>query len=186
MLALQGDFAKHAEVIRRLGYLPKEIRVPEGLSECDALIIPGGESTTLQKLFSLHNFDQAIKDFAAKRPVMGTCAGLIILSRRADHLEQPPLGLIDIDVMRNAYGRQRESFYDNIELSLNGSSERFEGVFIRAPRIVRMGAKVISLGRHRDEVVIASADGILVCTFHPELTGDSRIHRYFIEKHCSL
>jgi 5'-phosphate synthase pdxT subunit len=182
ILALQGDFAKHAEVIRRIGHNPVQVRTPAVLGQVDGLIIPGGESTTLQKLFALHNFDRAIVDFSREKPIMGTCAGLILLSKKADRLESPPLDLIDIDVMRNAYGRQKESFFDEISISLNGKAAHFEGVFIRAPKIVRLGKTVIPLARYRDDVVMASAGKILVCTFHPELTDDTRIHEYFIRK----
>jgi len=185
VLALQGDFSKHADVINRLGHAAVQVREPQALETVDGLIIPGGESTTLQKLFVLNKFDQAIKDFARQRPVMGTCAGLIMLSKHADRLEYPPLGLIDIDVMRNAYGRQKDSFYDEINMSLNGKVDRFEGVFIRAPKIIRMGKGVQPLARHGDDVVMASCSRILVCTFHPELTNDPRIHKFFIDKFIS-
>ncbi len=181
VLALQGDFAKHAQVINRLGHKAVQIRVPERLQDVDGLIIPGGESTTLQKLFALNKFDQAVIEFAQSKPIMGTCAGLIILASDVDRLEQAPLGLIDIGVERNAYGRQKESFYDDINIFLNGKSDHFQGVFIRAPKITRMGRDVKILGRHGQDVVMAAAGKILVCTFHPELTEDVRIHRYFIK-----
>lgn len=182
VLALQGDFARHADVIRNLGHNAVQVRIPETLDDISALIIPGGESTTLQKLFLLNNFDEAIRKFAGTKPVMGTCAGSILLSKNADRLERPPLGLIDIDIHRNAYGRQKESFLDDIDISLNGSTDRYQGVFIRAPRITRTGSGVEILGRHGDEVVMAAEGKILVCTFHPELTKDGRIHRYFIKR----
>jgi 5'-phosphate synthase pdxT subunit len=181
VLALQGDFARHAEVIRKLGHHPVQVRVPDTLDTVRALIIPGGESTTLQKLFLLSNFDEAIRKFSGTKPVMGTCAGSILLSKNADRLERPPLGLIDIDVHRNAYGRQKESFLDDIEISLNGTVDRFQGVFIRAPRITRTGSHVEILGRYGDEIVMAAEGRILVCTFHPELTNNVRIHQYFVD-----
>ncbi len=185
ILALQGDFAKHAEVIRHLGHTPIQIRVPEILNKIDGLIMPGGESTTLQKLFTLHNFDRALLDFASQKPIMGTCAGLILLAKNADRLERPPLGLIDIDVLRNAYGRQKESFFDHITIVLNGKTDKFQGVFIRAPKITRLGESVKILARHGQDVVMAASSRILVCTFHPELTDDTRIHRYFIHTYLS-
>ena len=186
ILALQGDFAKHADVIQQLSHTPVQIRIPEMLEKIDALIIPGGESTTLQKLFTLHNFDRALRDFAQKKPIMGTCAGLILLAKNADRLERPPLGLIDIDALRNAYGRQKESFFDHITITLNGTADKYQGVFIRAPKITRLGVSVKILARHGQDAVMAASNRILVCTFHPELTDDTRIHHYFVQTYLSL
>jgi len=181
ILAIQGDFEKHAHTILKLGHKSVEVRTREELNQTDALIIPGGESTTFIKLFHEFKFEDSIKNYAKKKPIMGTCAGLIILSKEAKTLPSKPLGLIDITVDRNAYGRQRESFIENINLSLNGKTTEFPGVFIRAPKIRKIGEGVKILATHRDDIVLVSSNNILAATFHPELTDNPRIHQFFIE-----
>lgn len=181
ILAIQGDFEKHASAIRKLGYKAAEVRKMEQLDETSALIIPGGESTTFLKLFHEFKLDDILIKYADNKPIMGTCAGLIILSRDAGVLPYSPLGLIDIGTERNAYGRQRESFIENITYSLNGHHGVFPGVFIRAPKIVRIGKGVKVLARHKGDAILVSAGKILAATFHPELTENTNIHRYFIE-----
>ena len=181
ILAIQGDFAKHKDMIRSLGHSALEIRIPEQLADTDALIIPGGESTTFVKIFSMSDFTRQIKAYAQNHPIMGTCAGLIILAREVDNLPAEPLNLIDISVARNAYGRQRESFIDKVSISLNGTSQEFGGVFIRAPKIIQTGLAVKIMGTHNGDVVLVRENNILACTFHPELTSDPAIHKYFID-----
>jgi 5'-phosphate synthase pdxT subunit len=181
VLAIQGDFEKHTRMVMRLDRPVLEVRTVEQLFQTDALIIPGGESTTLVKFFKEFALDKAIRQYAIDHPVLGTCAGLIVLARKVDNLPDYALGLIDIEVKRNAYGRQRESFVDQIQINLNGSQSVFTGIFIRAPKIGQYGKQVQILGRHGDEVVMAAAGNILVCSFHPELTEDTRIHDYFIK-----
>ncbi len=181
VLALQGDFALHVDALRRCGDTEvSEVRKPEQLDGLDGLIIPGGESTTLLKLMEEWGFVPALEKFhAAGKPMFGTCAGLILLARGVENPRQLSLGLIDVDVERNAYGRQRESFAADGTVELGDGSRALEMVFIRAPRIRRVGAGVTTLARHRDEPVMAREGTVLVATFHPELTGDPAVHRYF-------
>ncbi len=181
VLAIQGDFVKHKQMLLNLGQEVLEVRTAEQLFQTDALIIPGGESTTLIKLFKEFGLDKIIRNYSTNHPLMGTCAGLIVLAKTVDNLAENSLGLIDLEVKRNAYGRQRESFVDQIQINLNGSTSTFTGVFIRAPKIGQHGKKIQILGRHHDDIVMAASDNILVCTFHPELTDDMRIHNYFIK-----
>jgi 5'-phosphate synthase pdxT subunit len=180
ILAIQGDFEKHAILLKKLGEEVSEVRTEEEIRGTDALIIPGGESTTFLKLFQEFNLEESIREYAKKKPIMGTCAGLIILSKEAHPLPYKPLGLIDIIVERNAYGRQRESFIDDIDLYLNGESKKFPGVFIRAPKISKIGKNVHVLAHHNDNIVLASSENILVATFHPELTDNTQVHKFFI------
>jgi 5'-phosphate synthase pdxT subunit len=179
VLALQGDFAAHVKALERLGVRAPEVRKPGELDGLDGLIIPGGESTTLLKLMG-DDFPPALRAFhAAGKPLYGTCAGLILLAREVVRPRQPSLGLIDITAERNAYGRQRESFETDSEARLGGSPAPLRMVFIRAPRIVRVGPTVTTLVTCRDEPVLAQEDRVLVGTFHPELTDDLTVHRYF-------
>jgi pyridoxal 5'-phosphate synthase pdxT subunit len=180
VLALQGDFAMHAKALERCGALAVEIRKPEQLADVDGLIMPGGESTTLLKLMDEWGFVPALEKFHAEgRPIFGTCAGLILLARDVESPRQFSLGLIDVAVERNAYGRQRESFEAQGSARLDGHVAPVEMVFIRAPRIRRVGPGVETLARHGDEPVMARQGTILVATFHPELTDDPTVHRYF-------
>ena len=180
VLAIQGDFEKHRQVLQKLGQQAVEVRTSAQLFQTDALIIPGGESTTLMKFFKESDLDKSIRQYAGQHPVMGTCAGLIVLARSVDGSSENSLGLIDLEVRRNAYGRQRESFVEEIQINLNGSTSGFTGVFIRAPKIERYGTGIQILARHHDDIVMAASANILVCTFHPELTEDTRIHSYFL------
>jgi 5'-phosphate synthase pdxT subunit len=180
VLALQGDFAMHAKALARCGVDAVEVRKPAELAGVDGLIMPGGESTTLLKLMDEWGFVPALEKFHAEgRPIFGTCAGLILLARDVEAPKQFSLGLIDVGVERNAYGRQRESFEARGEASLDGRKAPVEMVFIRAPRIRRVGPGVETLARHGDEAVMARQGSILVATFHPELTDDPTVHEYF-------
>ena len=179
VLALQGDFSLHVQALARCGVEAVEVRKPEQLADVDGLIIPGGESTTLLKLMDGWNFMPAIEKFHGDgKPIFGTCAGMILLARGVENPRQLSLGLIDIDVERNAYGRQRESFEARGEADLAGPV-RLEMVFIRAPRIRRLGPEVKVLARYGGETVMASEGTVLVASFHPELTSDQRVHEYF-------
>ncbi len=182
ILALQGDFAKHAAAIEQLGHEPLLVRYESELNQCHKLIIPGGESTTILKLIEKNDLRPALIEFGRQKAIMGTCAGLIVLSNDRGDLPHDPLGLIDLQVERNAYGRQIDSFVDTVKIHLNGEESEFEGVFIRAPKIRSLGQGVKPLGYHKKDVVMAANPRILVATFHPELTDDLRIHRYFIEQ----
>jgi 5'-phosphate synthase pdxT subunit len=181
ILAIQGDFERHGQILSKLKVNILHVKTESELKQTDGLIIPGGESTTFLRLFQEFKLEKSIKEYAKNKPILGTCAGLIILSKEAQPLPYKPLGLIDIKVSRNAYGRQRESFVDNIDLYLNGKANKFPGVFIRAPKIIQTGQKVKVLARHKNDIVLASQKNILVATFHPELTDKTEIHKYFID-----
>jgi pyridoxal 5'-phosphate synthase pdxT subunit len=170
VLAVQGNFREHAAVLRRLGADPVEVRKAEELTGLDGLIIPGGESTAITRLMRLYGLEEAIRRFTG--PVFGTCAGMILLDR--DHL-----GLVDISVRRNAYGRQVASF--EAELDLAGEERPLEGVFIRAPRVEEAGPDVEVLGDLDGEPVLLRDGRFLVASFHPELTSDTRVHERFLE-----
>ena len=170
VLAVQGNFREHAAVLRRLGAEPVEVRKPEELEGLDGLIIPGGESTAITRLMRLYGIEDAIRRF--ERPVFGTCAGMILLDR--DHL-----GLVDVAVSRNAYGRQVASFEADLELA--GEAEPLRGVFIRAPRVAVVGPDVEVLAEHEGEPVLLRDGRFLVASFHPELTDDTRVHERFLQ-----
>ena len=180
ILALQGDFLKHEQIIKSLGTDTILVKKPEELKLCDALIIPGGESTTLIKLIDIYNFRDAICDFAQNKPAMGTCAGAILLSKNSNDSRINPLGLIDIDIKRNAYGRQINSFLSDIDISKIKDSKLFEAVFIRAPQITRVGESVKTIATFQENPIMVYDKNILALTFHPELTNDHRIHQYFL------
>jgi pyridoxal 5'-phosphate synthase pdxT subunit len=168
VLAVQGNFREHAAMLRRLGAEAIEVRKPEQLQDLDGLIVPGGESTTFMRLMRLYGLDEAIRVF--DRPILGTCAGMIVLDR--DHL-----GLVDLEVDRNAYGRQVASF--EADLMLEGDDSPLRGVFIRAPR-VRVTGDVEVLADHEGEPVLVRDGRVLVASFHPELTDDTRVHELFL------
>jgi len=180
VLALQGAFREHLRMLNACGVEGVEVRLPEQLGGVEGLIIPGGESTTISKLLQEYGFPDSIKSFAASgRPIFGTCAGLIVLADKVAGEKQRLLNLIDIDVRRNAYGRQIVSREVDVKISVL-EGEPFHAVFIRAPIIEKAGRKVETLAYYRDRVIVARQENILVSSFHPELTGDARIHRYFI------
>ena len=170
MLALQGAFREHARTLRAEGAEVVEVRLPGQLEELDGLVVPGGESTTILRLASLYGLDEAIRSFAG--PIFGTCAGMILLDRAH-------LGLADLEVDRNAYGRQVASF--EADLELEGEERPFRGVFIRAPRVRDVGPQVEVLAELDEEPVLLRDGRVLVAAFHPELTDDSRIHRQFLD-----
>jgi 5'-phosphate synthase pdxT subunit len=169
VLALQGNFREHAAMLRGLGAEVREVRLPEQLEGLDGLVIPGGESTAIMRLIRLYGLEEAIRSFPA--PVLGTCAGLILLDRAH-------LGLVDVAVERNGYGRQVASF--EADLELEGEAEPLRGVFIRAPRVVDPGPEVQVVGEHAGEPVLLRQGRFLVASFHPELTGDTRVHERFL------
>jgi len=186
VLALQGDFEMHRLVFSELDAATVCVRRPDELSACKALVIPGGESTTLARLIDRNGLRQALLDFAAVKPVMGTCAGLILLARElapetgGDHGVRP-LGLLDCEVQRNGYGRQIDSFIANISAEpFLASPEPFRGVFIRAPRILAQGRGVEVVATHGAEPVGIRQKHILGLAFHPELSGNVGIHAAFL------
>jgi 5'-phosphate synthase pdxT subunit len=170
VLAVQGNFREHVAMLRRLGVDSVEVRKPEQLEGLDALVIPGGESTTFMRLMRLYGLDQAVRTFEG--PILGTCAGMIVLDRRH-------LGAVDIEVDRNAFGRQVASF--EADLALTGESEPLRGVFIRAPRVREVGPGVEVLAELDGEPVLLREGRVIVASFHPELTDDTRVHARFLE-----
>ena len=182
VLALQGAFAKHVEMLKGMGVEPIEVRKPEQLEKCDALIIPGGESTTMVRQIHFINLVHALREFAEKKPVFGTCAGLILMSKEVVSGGIKPFGLLDVCVERNAFGRQTESFGIEIQLEFDPSKPQpFHAVFIRAPRIRECSPNVKVLASYDKEPILVQQGMHLGVTFHPELTGDTAIHDYFIE-----
>lgn len=181
VLALQGAFREHQMILADCGVESKQIRKPEQLEGISALIIPGGESTTMGKLLNqFHLFEPIIKLGQDGLPIFGTCAGLIMLAKDIAGSEQPRLGLMDISVERNAFGRQVESFEADLDISVVGQ-DPFRAVFIRAPYILSVGNDVEVLARFGEKIVFARQGRFLAAAFHPELTGDLRVHRYFLE-----
>jgi pyridoxal 5'-phosphate synthase pdxT subunit len=180
VLALQGDFEKHEKALARAGAEPVEIRSAADLDQVDGLVIPGGESTTMLKLLEQEKMLEPLRDFGARRPIFGTCAGAILLAAEVLNPHQRSLGLLDIDVERNAYGRQLDSRI--ARLNPEGLEGDLEAVFIRAPIIRRVGDQVKVLASYQGDPVLVEQGRHLVATFHPELTDDPRIHRMFLEK----
>jgi 5'-phosphate synthase pdxT subunit len=178
VLAIQGDYAAHAEALAEAGAEPCEVRKPEQLAGLDGLILPGGESTTILK-FLKHRFFDALEEFCGSHPVFGTCAGAILLAREVLNPPQRSLGLLDATVERNAYGRQIDSTILTAETTLPGGP--LEMVFIRAPRIVSVGPGVEVLARRDGFPVLVRQGSIMAATFHPELSHDRRVHRLFVQ-----
>jgi len=179
VLAIQGDYAAHAEALTEAGAEPVEVRNPEELEALDGLILPGGESTTMLKFLERRNFFDALKDYVNRRPVFGTCAGAILLAREVRHPHQRSLGVLDAVVERNAYGRQIDSRILTEPSFLPGGP--LEMVFIRAPRIAETGPAVEVLARREGFPALVRQGKIMAATFHPELSGDRRVHRLFVE-----
>jgi len=176
VLALQGDFEAHRKALSEIELESFEAKRPRDLDAAAGLILPGGESTTLWKFFEMEPWEQTLAAFASSgRPILGTCAGAIVLAREVENPRQRALGLIDIGIERNAYGRQVDSFIAEIEAPALGGA--MPAVFIRAPRIRRVGEEVDVLGRHAGEPVLVSQGNVVAATFHPELTADRRLHR---------
>jgi 5'-phosphate synthase pdxT subunit len=179
VLALQGAVAEHMRSVERCGASALAVRSATQLSGTDGLIIPGGESTTIGRLSKLYGFGEAITSLAAAgKPVLGTCAGAILLARRVEG-QDPIIPLMDITIVRNAYGRQRESFETDLAIPALGA-EPYRGVFIRAPLISATGAEVEVLASYDTGIVFARQKNLLAVAFHPELTDDLRLHQYFL------
>ncbi|WP_283249438.1 pyridoxal 5'-phosphate synthase glutaminase subunit PdxT [Bacillus sp. FJAT-49736] len=180
VLALQGAVREHIRQIEELGCVAIPVKSVEHLKEINGLILPGGESTTMRKLLDRYNLLEPIRALAAKGiPMFGTCAGLILLAKEIVGNKMPHLGLMDVIVERNSFGRQVDSF--EVELSAREIGEGIPAVFIRAPHIVAAGEKVEILAKHEERIVLAREGHLLGCSFHPELTEDTRIMKYFIE-----
>jgi 5'-phosphate synthase pdxT subunit len=184
VLALQGDFAEHISMLERIGVETAEVRLPGHLKGLDGLIIPGGESTTIGKLAAAYDLMEPLKKFGRDHAVWGTCAGAIFLSKDISR-DQPLLGLMDIKVQRNAFGRQVDSFETDLKIDelkkATGSGHPYHAVFIRAPIIESVQGKAKAISRLEDGRIVAAQEGHWLATsFHPELTEDTRFHEYFI------
>jgi 5'-phosphate synthase pdxT subunit len=186
VLALQGDFAAHGEALIRSGAAPVYVREREQLDRLDGLILPGGESTTMLKLLRSENLFDDLAEFGSRKPMFGTCAGAILMARDVTHPAQESLGVMDIAVERNAYGRQLDSRVVELdpspEFEMRTSPGKLEAVFIRAPIIRGAGAGVQVLAQYAGDAVLVEQGRHLVATFHPELTNDVRVHSLFLEK----
>jgi pyridoxal 5'-phosphate synthase pdxT subunit len=182
ILALQGDFEAHQKALERAGARGVEVRTAAELKRVDGLILPGGESTTMLKLLHIENLVEPLRRFGEVRPIFGTCAGAILLARRVTCPDQESLGLMDLDVERNAYGRQLDSRVAMLDDAEGGP---LEAVFIRAPIIRRVGAPARVLARYRGDPVLVEQGRHLAATFHPELTADARVHAWFLRMVCA-
>jgi 5'-phosphate synthase pdxT subunit len=183
VLALQGAFREHVEMLRRMGVEAVEVRLPEELSAVDGLIIPGGESTTIGKIATQYGLIEPIREIVTQgKPVWGTCAGMIILAKNVG-MTQPLVGVMDVQVKRNAFGRQVDSFETDLEIPVleHGKEIPFHAMFIRAPLIESVGKNVQVLATLQDGTIVAAQqDNLLATSFHPELTHDARFHEYFV------
>ena len=179
VLALQGDYEAHAARLRELGAEVRFVRLPADLDGLDGLVIPGGESTTFLKFLERDGFANSLKSFAAKNPTLGTCAGCILLAENVTRPAQESLGVLDVTVERNAYGRQNDSAVMTGATSLPGGP--LEMVFIRAPRITRTGKDVTVLAERENSPVLVRQGDLLAATFHPELSDDPRVHQMFLD-----
>jgi 5'-phosphate synthase pdxT subunit len=183
VLALQGAFIEHVKILESLGVEAIEVRLPQDLNNLDGLIIPGGESTTIGKLAEIYGLMEPLRNFALEKPVWGTCAGMIFMAKDIG-LDQPLLGVMDIVVERNAFGRQLDSFETALDVAVfhNGSSQPFPAVFIRAPRLKRVKGDAQVIAKLDDGTAVAAQEKRWLATaFHPELTGDYRFHQYFLQ-----
>ncbi|MGI8924645.1 MAG: pyridoxal 5'-phosphate synthase glutaminase subunit PdxT [Fimbriimonadales bacterium] len=180
VLALQGDYQKHLDVLSAIGAFATEVRTPKELATCSRLIIPGGESTTLGILLTTSGLDRSIVARAKERtPIWGTCMGMILMAKEVEAHEQFSFGILDVTVRRNAFGAQVFSFEDGLEFS--GLDSPLHAVFIRAPIVTRMGRGVEALARVDDQIVAVRQGLLLGTSFHPELTGDTRLHEMFLK-----
>ena len=181
VLALQGDFARHQEMLHSLGCHVRQVRYRHDFDGLAGLIIPGGESTTISKQIERNGLRDEILVLAEKRPVMGTCAGMILMAQEAADDRVRGLDMLDVSVARNSWGRQVHSFAAPLEMHVNGQLEMYPGVFIRAPRIQEVGPDVEVLAEIEGEPVLVRQGIHLGATFHPELTDNTRIHKLFLE-----
>ncbi|MDQ1911200.1 pyridoxal 5'-phosphate synthase glutaminase subunit PdxT [Paenibacillus sp. GD4] len=180
VLALQGAVAEHIRLIEKAGAEGVVVKKREQLAEVDGIVIPGGESTTIGKLMRTYGFIDGLREFSSQgKPMFGTCAGLIVLAKEITGQDEAHLGVMDIQVARNAFGRQRESF--ETDLKVKGIGEDVRAVFIRAPLIESVGTGVEILSTYQDQIVAARQGHLLAASFHPELTDDERMHAYFLD-----
>ena len=190
ILAVQGDFEAHGRAVSRLGAEPVYVRTPAHLDGLEALILPGGESTTMLKFLEGEGLFEAIRSFAARRPLLGTCAGAILMATEVSRPAQRSLGLMELAIERNAYGRQVDSHISAVEptaeFTARAGAGSLEAVFIRAPIIRRVGSRAAVLLRHHGDPILVEQGRHLAATFHPELTADGRIHQLLLRKAIPL
>ncbi|MDC0764555.1 pyridoxal 5'-phosphate synthase glutaminase subunit PdxT [Brevibacillus sp. AG] len=180
VLALQGAVAEHVRLLEEVGATAVPVKKVEELDDLDGLVIPGGESTTISKLMHKYGFMEAVQEFGkANKPIFGTCAGSILLAKQIQGQDDCHLGLMDIKVERNAFGRQKESF--EVLMPVAGVAADYPAVFIRAPYIMEVGENGQVLAKHEDKIVVARSGHYLAAAFHPELTEDTRLHKYFLD-----
>ncbi|HWR83380.1 MAG TPA: pyridoxal 5'-phosphate synthase glutaminase subunit PdxT [Candidatus Deferrimicrobium sp.] len=184
VLALQGDYARHCYQLELLGVTPVEVRTAEALVKVAALIIPGGESTTINTLIDRFDLRRPLVEFGQAKGVWGTCAGMIMMAKNVEENRAglTPLGLIDIDVVRNGYGRQVFSFEESLTADLGNGPAGLTATFIRAPRVTRLGAKVQALAAYRNSPVLLRQGHLVASSFHSELDDDTTLLRYFLQK----
>ncbi len=181
ILALQGNFAMHKKALDKLSVKSIFVKYESDLNKCDALIIPGGESTTMTKLIDEHQLRNSILEFSKKKPILGTCAGMIMLSNTPKTKHVSPLGILDFEVCRNGWGRQVFSFTQTTTLDLDGIIE-FQATFIRAPKVLSINENLTIHGKLNDEVIYLSDGFHMATSFHPEFGNDTRVHQYFLSK----
>ena len=181
VLALQGDYEKHIHILGQLGMASTEVRYPKQLDNIEGLIIPGGESTTMTDLMQRVGFHDPIRTFASRSPILGTCAGLIMMAGSVEDSGLSSLGILDVDVDRNAYGRQVHSFTDDLPVSLNGQIQTIKATFIRAPKISRVGSSVEVISSYDGEPVAVKQSHHLGLAFHPELDSVTLFHEFIFK-----
>ncbi|HRD56037.1 MAG TPA: pyridoxal 5'-phosphate synthase glutaminase subunit PdxT [Parachlamydiaceae bacterium] len=183
VLALQGAFKKHMEMLQLLGVHVLLVKKPEDLEKCNGLIIPGGESTVISRQMDFIGLTEKIREFGAEKPVFGTCAGLILMAENIFQSDMKPFNFLSVDVERNAFGRQADSFLTDVEIRLNPKKQAtiFPAIFIRAPRIRKCSLEVEVLASFEEEPILVRQGHHLGATFHPELTNDTSIHAYFLK-----
>ena len=187
ILALQGNYHAHTKILNGLKIPVKEIRYPKQLTDIDGLIIPGGESTTINDLMKRVGFHDKIKEFALKKPILGTCAGLIMMSSRIKNDNQiSTLGILDIEVSRNAYGRQADSFIGNVKVDINDQAFDVKAPFIRAPKIISIGNSIDVIAKCNSDIVVVRSGIHYGLTFHPELSDIAFFHNYIFNKKNEL
>ena len=184
VLAIQGDFERHVHQLNLVGARPVEVRLPQDLRQLDAVILPGGESTTINIMIDRFELREPLLQFGRSKPMFGTCAGMIMLARRIENNISgvKPLGLMDIDVDRNGYGRQVHSFEDRVQADLSGSTADLTATFIRAPRVTRLGAGATPLAFWQGDPVLIEQGLLLAASFHAELNDDTTLLEYFLTK----
>jgi len=181
ILALQGNYEQHKNILKALEVNTNYVRYPEELDKCDGLIIPGGESTTMSIQIKRNGFRNVLVEYSTKKPILGICAGMIMLSSKNNSNNVEPLGLMDFSVKRNSWGRQVASFSGQLKLKFDNSKD-YDGIFIRAPKISRIGKNIKIMATYNDEPVMITDGKHYACSFHPEIGSDYRIHSYFLDQ----